>query len=234
MTDCFKRYELKYLLNETQYKSFVSLTENFLKPDVYFDSQVCNVYYDTDDNRLIRRSLEKPVYKEKLRLRSYGTPKIGDKVFLELKKKYDSVVYKRRESMTVENAENFLRSPEPFSQISREISYFIDFYGELTPKYYLCYNRLAFVGKTDENTRLTFDKDVLYRTENVDLKAGAYGERVIPENTVLLEIKIADGMPLWLSGALSEIKAYKTSFSKYGAAYSAELGKKQKGDLLYA
>ncbi len=153
---------------------------------------------------------------------------------MELKKKYDSVVYKRRESMTIENAENFLRSPEPFSQISREISYFIDFYGELKPKYYLCYNRLAFVSKTDVNTRLTFDKDVLYRTENVDLKGSAYGERVIPENTVLLEIKIADGMPLWLSGALSEIKAYKTSFSKYGAAYSAELGKKQKGDLLYA
>ncbi len=86
MTDCFKRYELKYLLNETQYKSFVSLTENFLKPDVYFDSQVCNVYYDTDDNRLIRRSLEKPVYKEKLRLRSYGTPKIGDKVFFGTQK----------------------------------------------------------------------------------------------------------------------------------------------------
>lgn len=104
----FKRYEKKYILTSWQKQKFLETAKLYLAKDKYFHSTICSIYYDTPSRLMIRNSIEKPIYKEKLRLRSYGTPSADDKVFIELKKKYRGVVYKRRTAMTLREAEMFL------------------------------------------------------------------------------------------------------------------------------
>lgn len=216
----FERIETKYLITEEQKRNLLLHAAGRVRADEYGRSRITNVYFDTPDHRIIRRSLEKPVYKEKLRLRSYGTPDSREAtVFLELKKKYRGVVYKRREPMTYGEALSFLASPKPETQIERELARFLAFYPDLSPAMYLAYLREAFFGTADAGLRLTFDTDIRYREDAVDLSRSVYGRSLLPEGLVLLEIKTADGMPLWLSKILSEEKIFHTSFSKYGRAY---------------
>lgn len=229
----FKRYEIKYLLDGRQYAAVRRAMEGRTVGDEYGRSTICNVYYDTPDHRIIRRSLEKPPYKEKMRLRSYGTPRGDTKVFLELKKKYDSVVYKRRADMTYDAAMKFIEQPLPYSQITREIAYFMEFYGTLYPAMFISYAREAFFGTDDRDLRITFDTDILWRAEDVGLAAGVYGSPILAPGTVLMELKIARAVPLWLSAALAREKIYPTSFSKYGMAYIDALKCENKNSRRY-
>lgn len=224
----FKRYEKKYLLNEKQYFAVLETLKSNALPDKYSKSTVCSIYYDTPDKRLIRASVEKPIYKEKLRLRSYGVPGDSTDCFLELKKKYKGIVYKRRIVTPysdgvayMEGIENALKP----SQIKNEIDYFKAYYGTLSPSVDIFYNRLAFYDKEDPNVRLTFDSGILYRDNELNLKNGIYGERVLPDGIYLMEIKTAGAMPLWTAEMLSSLKIYPTSFSKYGTAYKNILNK---------
>lgn len=216
----FERYELKFLLTEAQCKRLLGEFDEKIVPDRYPTSTICNLYYDTPDGTLIRASLDHPIYKEKLRLRSYGVPKQDSKVFLELKKKYEDLVYKRRETFLLSSAESFLTRPEPFSQITREIEYVLSFYRRLEPAMAIFYDRHSYAGAEDPSLRITFDRDILYRNYDLDLTKGIYGERALPAGTVLMEVKCAGAMPLWLCRALSEEGIRKTSFSKYGKAYT--------------
>ncbi len=222
----FKRVEIKFILNDEQTEAVKRAFLGKMQADEYGKTRICNVYYDTPNFRLVRKSIEQPVYKEKLRLRSYGTPKAGDKIFIELKKKYDGVVYKRREMLSLEKAEKLaggegknLREENDLTQVEREIEYFSSVYGSLCPAVYLAYLREAFFGVTDPNLRITFDTDILWRDENADLTKGVYGTPVLPRGKTLMEIKTDKALPLWLAKVLSEEKIYKTSFSKYGEAY---------------
>lgn len=223
----FKRVEKKYLLSEAQYMELRLRLEEHMRPDQFAKSTICNIYFDTPDSRLIRTSLEKPVYKEKLRLRSYGTPDSGSKVFIELKKKYKGVVYKRRADMRLCQAEDYLYRglrPEDAhnaseTQIFREIDWFLQFYEEIGPAMYLSYDRAAFSGREDAQLRMTFDTNIRYRTEALELMDGIWGAELLETGQRLLEIKIPGAMPLWLSHLLSELQIYPSSFSKYGKAY---------------
>ena len=145
---CFERYEKKYCLTLSQQRFLLERMTPYMKKDAYGEYTICNIYYDTDDYRLIRASLEKPVYKEKLRVRSYGVPQEDGKVFVELKKKFDGVVYKRRITTGIQNVKPFLSGELPgenFGQIGREIGYFQSFY-QTVPKVFIGYDRLAFAG----------------------------------------------------------------------------------------
>ena len=192
-----------------------------LRPDAYGKSTICNLYFDTPDYRLIRTSLEKPIYKEKLRLRSYGQVKEDGTTFAEIKKKFKGVVYKRRIVMPQNAAMDFLCNggPTPPSQIGREIAYLFDYYRELAPRVYLSYEREAYYDKNDKDLRFTFDTNVLYRREDLSLTSPVYGHPLLKEGQVLLEIKTAGAIPCWVVDALSRHKIYKSSFSKYGNAY---------------
>ena len=216
----FERYETKFLMTEETCKQFLLDMESEIRPDRYPESTICNLYYDTPESTLICASLDHPVYKEKLRLRSYGVPTSDSKVFLELKKKYRDLVYKRRETFLLPTAESFVERPEPFSQITREIEYFLDFYRTLRPAMAIFYERRSYAGVDDPSLRITFDRDILYRNYDLDLTKGIYGERALPYGSVLLEVKCAGAMPIWLCRELSELGAKKTSFSKYGKAYT--------------
>lgn len=227
---CFKRYEKKYFLTPEQYKLFKEKMSSFVKADYYPKYTLCNIYYDTDDYRLIRASIEKPVYKEKLRVRSYGVAKDDSKVFVELKKKYDGVVYKRRITASPLYANALLNGINPSgqsTQITKEIEYFRQFY-LVKPKVFIAYDREAYQGIENSQLRITFDTNMRYRLDDLDLRAGDCGDMIIDTDNILMEIKIPGACPLWLSKILNELKIYPVSFSKYGHCYKEHILKSNK------
>lgn len=232
----FKRYEIKYLLNGKQKEKVLKAMEPHMEPDAFGRSTIRNIYYDTDNYRLVRKSLEKPVYKEKLRVRSYRAVGPDDRVFVELKKKYDGVVYKRRISVAEQAAFQYLTgritAPEP-SQITEEIDYFLRFYETLAPKVFLSYEREAFYTKEPGEFRVTFDENILWRETDLSLEKGIYGAPILKPGQTLMEIKTPGAIPLWMVKVLSEESIRQTSFSKYGNAY-LEICNREKGEFIYA
>jgi len=217
----FKRYEKKYMLNQSQYEQLTAVINKHMQIDQYGKHTICNIYFDTDDYRLIRTSIEKPKYKEKLRLRSYGIPTLDSKVFLEIKKKFDGIVYKRRISFPLKDAYTYLADgtyPKEDTQIKKEIDYFIHFYRPV-PKMYIAYDRIAYFCEEDSNFRITFDSNIRYRKDDLLLEHGDHGDVLLGEDMHLMELKIAGAIPLWLVKTMSELKIYPTSFSKYGTIY---------------
>lgn len=218
----FKRYELKYLLTTEQKERVLQAMEPYMKLDKYGRTTIRNLYFDTDNYLLIRRSIEKPVYKEKLRIRSYNKATCDSKVFVELKKKYKHVVYKRRELLLNDEAMRWLSGEEHTSknnQITNEIDYFLKYYNNLHPTLFLSYEREAYYSSDGSDFRVTFDDRILCRQDDLSLTSEAYGTLILPEDKVLMEIKCSGGIPLWMVDVLSKEKIYKTSFSKYGTAY---------------
>lgn len=307
---CFERYEKKYLLTKEQKERLLTKMRPHLTADAYGEYTILNTYYDTDDFLLIRTSLEKPVYKEKLRVRGYGTtgdaagiatgnassegdtgkaagnspgnfsgestgsipenfsgPPSGKAagntpeaplesapecaggnsdvsphtVFVELKKKFAGIVYKRRITVGADAAEPFLAGEAPdaaYGQIGREISWFQTFY-HTGPKVFIGYDRQAFAGTDDPGLRITFDRNLRGRTENVLLTAGDGGDPILPDDRILMEIKLPGVCPLWLSALLSEEGIFGTSFSKYGTFYQQyilpdKIPNSKKGAFLFA
>ncbi len=222
----FKRYELKYLVTSAQKAKIIESMKPYMELDQYGRTIIRNIYYDTENYRLIRNSIEKPVYKEKLRVRSYTKADSQSKVFVELKKKYKHVVYKRRCSLTQEEAEQWLagkRKCKNQNQITKEIDYFVTYYKTLRPAVFLSYEREAYYCKNGTDFRVTFDENVLFRQEQMSLMEDVWGTSLLPEGNVIMEIKCSGGIPMWMSSVLSEEKIYKTSFSKYGTAYQKHI-----------
>ena len=246
----FKRYEVKFKISRAQYEQILKELPTYMIPDEHGKSTIFSLYYDTPDFRLIRRSMEHPEYKEKLRLRSYGVVTPDQPVFLELKKKYKKVVYKRRIEMTEEEVYRFGReASEPditawdhihhshldgdttsgkelsFSdrQIRKEIQYAFSYYPNLEPRMLLSYEREAWYAKEDHGFRITFDQNLLWRETALDLHPGVFGPHIIPEDELIMEVKTGMGIPLWLTEILTREKVYKTSFSKYATAYTQKM-----------
>jgi SPX domain protein involved in polyphosphate accumulation len=223
----FKRREIKYLLDDDEYNSLKERLQARLVEDEHGRSTICNIYYDTPDFRIIRKSLEKPVYKEKLRLRSYGTAGAEDKVFVELKKKYNGIVYKRRETLTLAQSDEYLagHTKAPYdTQIFREIDWFRDYYGNLKPAMYISYEREAYYSLENLDLRITFDRNIMYRSYNLSLAAGVEGESILEPGQHLMELKAGGAIPVWLTKVLDELGIYPASFSKYGRAYLSQVG----------
>ncbi|MCD7741082.1 MAG: polyphosphate polymerase domain-containing protein [Ruminococcus sp.] len=230
--EVFKRTEKKYLLEQATYNELVRRLSYYMNRDKFYESNIISLYYDTPDYRLIRTSIEKPVFKEKIRLRSYGVPTSEDTVFLEIKRKYKGVVYKRRSVMPLDDAMKFThgRQITPHNaQIEHELKWAFDYYEDLAPRMFISYHRLAFSGKDDSNLRITFDNHIIYRDFDLDPSKGIYGRELLKDGQRLMEIKIPDAMPLWLSDILDDLKIYSTSYSKYGKAYLTLLGENALG-----
>lgn len=221
----FQRYEKKYLLTASQYELFREVADEYMQVDEYGESTICNIYYDTPDYDLIRASIEGPVYKEKLRLRSYGIPKQGEPVFLEIKKKYKGIVYKRRIALPLEEAYKSLEQgvvDEGRGQVAKEINYFLKRYHPV-PKVYLAYDRVAMFGIEDANLRMTFDFRIRSREDKLDLAMGDNGKLLLADGEVVMEIKVKDVYPMWLIQGLEKLSIYPHSFSKYGNVYKSSL-----------
>ena len=233
----FKRYELKYLLTQAQKAKVLDAMASHMVQDAYGRSTIRNIYFDTASYRLIRHSIDKPVYKEKLRIRSYHRAEADTPVFVELKRKYNGVVYKRRLSMPEQQAMAWITGdgacPQD-SQIGREIEYFLDFYQDLTPKVFLSYQREAYYAREDHTFRITFDDHICARLQDLSLESEPDGIALLPKDMVLMEVKCAGGIPLWLTQLLTQEKIYKTSFSKYGTAYQMLIFTKRKEEQTHA
>ncbi len=232
----FKRYELKYLLTLRQKERLMQLMAPYMTPDEYGRSSIRNIYYDTENYRLIRQSIAKPVYKEKLRMRSYGPASPAGDVFVELKKKYKSVVYKRRLSMPHAQASDWLSGGlyiRQRGQIANEINYFLSYYGTLRPAVFLSYEREAFCARDGSDLRITFDDNILCRQQELSLECGVFGTSLLDEGMVLMELKCCGGLPLWLTRALTVERICKTSFSKYGTAYEKIIAPDRKEKNFY-
>lgn len=230
ITKTFKRFENKYQLNESQLKQLMPMLLTRMKPDAYTAKNdgysIYNIYYDTDNYDIIRHSLSKPYYKEKLRLRSYAIPSSpDDQVFLELKKKIGGVVNKRRATLSLSEASRFiskLEYPQELNTMNQLVLEEIEFFLKnhpVTPKTYIGYQRIAFVGKDDPELRVTFDYNLKSRQHSLSLEKGDFGHFLIPADHYLMEVKILGAIPLWLTHALTELEIYSSSFSKYGKAY---------------
>ena len=217
----FNRYEKKYLMPETICSALQKRLRPYMQMDQYGLHTICNIYYDTPEYALIRRSNEKPVYKEKLRLRSYGIPTFDSTVFLEIKKKYQKVVNKRRIPLTLRQAYDYLERgirPDPDCQILREIDFFLKRY-PLRRGVYLAYDRIAMFQKENPDFRITFDRNIRSRQVDMGLEKGDAGQLLLPEGCCLMESKIMGAAPIWFVRILSELKIYPVSFSKYGNVY---------------
>ena len=232
----FRRIEKKYLITDEQYGAIISAIRSHTVPDAHKSDIVSSLYFDTPDYLLIRRSLDKPVYKEKLRLRTYGVPSEGSPVFLEIKKKFKKVVYKRRAELSYRDAVALLTG-RPYErdqcqqQIINELSLFMERYGRLRPSMLISYRRSAYYGIENRDLRITFDENILWRDKQLSPLLGSWGEPILDDGLRLMEIKIPGAMPLWLSHLLSEAQIYPVSFSKYGTAYKTKLSK---GEINYA
>lgn len=227
--EVFNRYEHKYLIDSDTYKKVIEIMDRHMELDPYNKNHteytISNVYFDTDDNYLIRRSLQKPKYKEKLRLRSYGTPDSDTHVFLEIKKKYNGIVNKRRTTLKLDEAYRFVKTGNAphikeymNEQVVREISYFLKCY-DLKPVLYLAYDRMAYFEKDNPDLRISFDHNIRTRRYDVALDYGDCGSPLLDNDTYLMEIKTARSKPLWLCRMLTELGIKRTNFSKYGTEY---------------
>ena len=220
-----QRYELKYILTPEQEARLKGAMQGHMEADMFGLTSIASLYYDTPDYRLIRTSVEKPLFKEKLRLRSYGLATDSSPVFLELKRKAYGIVYKRRVQTTIPKVAKFFAREGDIcagGQINREITTFRDYYDTLVPACMIIYDRTAYV-ETGGDLRLTIDGNPRYRTDHLRMDYSMEGTSLLAPGCSILELKVQGAMPLWLTRALSEYKIYKTSFSKYGEAYRQQL-----------
>ena len=225
MSETFDRIEKKYLLSAEQYNEILKALMPYVDEDAFFKSQVMSIYYDTPNYQLIRRSVEKPDYKEKLRIRSYSPPKKDDEIFVELKKKLDGVVYKRRTTGKYGDVlDNIYEAEFKDVQVGRELKYFLKEYENLRPMIFIGTDRYSYRGKENKSLRITFDLNMRYRLENLSLKDDPKNRPI--NDGVIMEIKADGAYPLWLSNILSDNKAYPRGFSKVGTAYLKSLGGK--------
>ena len=220
-----KRYELKYILSPEQRDFFTEQIKGHMEVDKFGLTSIASLYYDTPDYLLIRNSIEKPAFKEKIRLRSYGIATDDSPVFLELKRKAYGIVYKRRVQSTIPLVQKFFDGEGDIfagGQINHEITYFRDYYKNLVPACMIIYDRTAYY-QPDGDLRLTIDGNPRYRTDDLDLRISMDGISLLPPGYSILEVKVQESMPLWLTAILDKGKIYKASFSKYGTAYQQQL-----------
>ena len=226
----FKRFEKKFILTSEQYNKLLPILLNYMNLDKHCkvgeNYNIYNIYYDTLNNDVIRHSISKPYYKEKLRLRSYNVPNsLDDKVFLELKKKINGIVNKRRVVMTLGEVYEFLenRKKPNFDdyenyQVIREIEYYLS-KNKVYPNVYIGNSRKALFGKGDKEFRVTFDNEITARRNDLYLTSGCFGYDILGENKYLMEVKFLGSIPLWFTKILSDLKIYNTHYSKYGTEY---------------
>ena len=217
----FSRREMKYLIDDAQYSSLNKFLKGYMKEDVYGRYTVGNTYFDTNEYDIIRRSLEKPVYKEKLRTRCYTVPEKDTEIFIELKKKYKGIVFKRRAVMTMDEARTYLQNgqkPASNDQILSEIDWFLNMYHP-KPSMYIAYDRVALTGIEDPSLRVTFDSNIRWRICDTDLSYGTWGRKLLEDGQYVMEVKADKAIPFWLADKFSELNIFKTSFSKYGRCF---------------
>ena len=221
--DIFRRVEKKYILTKEQYKELKRILNDYMLEDEHGKSNICNIYFDSKFYELISHSITKPFFKEKIRLRSYNKPKDDTEVFLEIKRKCEGVVSKRRIQMQFADFENYMENKNSLEssnpQIKTELDYYFNKYN-LRPTMYISYDREAFYQKENRDFRITFDSNILAREYDLKLNTESYGENILEQGKYVMEIKTLGSIPLWLVKIINELQIAPCGFSKYGEAYT--------------
>ena len=223
--EVFRRKETKYLLSKDKYEKLMKELDKYILKDKYYKSTICNIYFDTLNNDLIINSINKPIYKEKVRVRSYSVPTKEDNVFFEIKKKYKGIVGKRRIELKLNDLYNYFKTGELNDgdvQVRNEIDYCFKKY-QLMPKLFIGYDRLSYYDKDNVNFRITFDTNLRSREDNLLLELGDDGEEFFKDGKVIMETKALGSYPIWFTNILSSLEIYPESFSKYGSIYSSKI-----------
>jgi len=233
----FERHEKKFMVTPDKFTALMEALAPYMQQDRYGLHTICTIYYDTEDFATVRHSLDKPNFKQKLRLRSYGTPSETDMVYLELKKKLDGITYKRRVPLPLWRSRDYLdygiKPPEGTGQNFGEIDWFVKQHAPVA-KALICYDRVALFSRENSEFRITFDANIRWRDHNLDLSKGDYGSPLILSGIRMMEVKTLGALPLWLCDTLSELRIYPCSFSKYGTVYTDHLIHSQKEAYQYA
>ena len=229
MAEVFRRVEKKYIMTKEQYLAIKEMILEKMIEDSHGKSTICNLYYDTNEYELIRHSITKPIYKDKVRLRSYNLPTLDSKVYLEIKRKYEGVVSKRRIEMTLDEYYNFekINNHCENKQILNELNYYFNFY-KLKATMFLSYFRRAFYAKDNIGFRVTFDSNIIARNYDLKIENGIYGDYILDKDKYIMEIKILDAIPLWFVKILDQFNISPCGFSKYGEAYTKLILKENK------
>lgn len=238
--EVFNRYEHKYMLDKDIFIKVLKIMDKHMVADSYNKNHkpytIANIYFDTLDDYLIRNSLSKPDYKEKLRLRAYGIPDLDSKVYLEIKKKFNGLVNKRRTTLKLSEAYDFIKTGSISGikdymnpQVVREIEYFLSIY-KLYPKLYLAYDRIAYFEKDNKDLRISFDMNIRSRRYDLRLENGDYGELLLKDDVYMMEVKTSLAKPLWLTDMLSSLNIKRKSFSKYGTEYKNTINRFENWD----
>lgn len=221
METIIDRYEQKYLLTKDNFNYLINLIDDYLVKDKYFKETIYNVYFDNDYFEIINRSIDKPIYKEKIRMRSYYKTDNDTNIFLEIKKKYDDTSNKRRVIISYKDYLDYINKniiPNCDKQIMSEIDYCFKKY-KLKPKIKLVYDRFAYNLKDDDSFRITFDTNVRYNLNEMDYNIE--DDVMFMNDKYIMEIKTFNGIPLWLNKILNKLNIYPTSYSKVGKVYES-------------
>lgn len=238
--EVFNRYEHKYMLDKDTFIKVLKVMDKHMVADSHNKNHkpytIANIYFDTSDDYLIRNSLSKPDYKEKLRLRAYGIPDLDSRVYLEIKKKFNGLVNKRRTTLELSEAYDFIEKGSISEikdymnfQVVREIEYFLSIY-KLYPKLYLAYDRIAYFEKDNKDLRISFDMNIRSRRYDLRLEDGDYGELLLKDDVYMMEVKTSLAKPLWLTEMLSSLNINRKSFSKYGTEYKNTINRFENWD----
>ena len=220
----FRRKEQKYRVPAEELPALMKILQQYFRPDIYYEGTNCSLYYDTPDHRLITDSMEKPAFRQKLRMRSYGTSEREQPVFIELKKKYSGITYKRRESLSLAEAEALLKGdwrPEGRTRTLDEIIWFLDQY-DLEPSMFIAYDRLSYRGIDAPELRATIDRNIRYRTADLFLGAGSSGHLLDLGGDAIMELKTNRALPMGHVRSLKRLGVFPGSFSKDEACYTQE------------
>lgn len=225
ITKVFERWEKKYLISRDKCFEIRRALLECMDEDEFGLSTVCSLYYDTDDFRLIYNSIEKPLYKEKFRLRCYGVPDDDTQVFAEIKKKYDGIVYKRRVTAPYHEMMEFINGAHELErdiQIQREIRYMLA-RTKIHPACYVAYDRYALKDREGRDVRITFDLNARFRTYDLDLMKGDHGTPIEDNDLCIMEMKLGQGAPMWLVDVLNRMELSPGTYSKYGTVYKKHI-----------
>ncbi len=224
--EIFKRKEQKYLITLDQYSLLLEQIMPYMRSDKFgVDGRyiVSSLYFDSDDHNIYFETKNKLTFRQKLRLRTYNETGIDETAFFEVKQKHNNVVNKRRMLLPLEEAYHYLEKGDKKHlkdfhtsnlQVLREIDHFRTLY-KLKPEMVVSYERHALHGIDNPDLRITFDFNLRCRNDDLLLEHGSDGEQFIDNNLIVLEVKVNDSVPLWLTRILQALQCEQRSASKY-------------------
>lgn len=234
----FQRKEKKYILSYDKYNELMKYLDIYMTRDEYGLHTINSLYYDTNTYDLISWATRKPKYREKLRIRCYGTDYVNAPYFLEIKKKVNGIIYKRRVSLDFDETKEFIENGT-----LPAVDSFTD---ELTlmevnrirnkkviPSAMVNYDRIALFGNENPDFRVTFDFNMRWRTDRLNFLTDDSGHIIAPEVDIIMEVKILKSYPLWFAKILSDLEIYPQSFSKFGQVYKRYILKERYNNEQY-